>query len=152
AVFTWSLDEDGALQAHAFGSLRCAGYSDRSERRTALRLFGGGGGQSEKLARMLPSWSSPTNLQGEVVSSEDDILHASGLPEFGVKMRPHESELLLSYLTLLVAPQLQAVVDASLFEPSCWLPPGMQQASETIPLADRSQLATPAGLLIQARA
>lgn len=46
--------------------------------------------------------SSPLHLTlpPQVVSSEDDILHASGLPEFGVKMRPHESELLLSYLTV----------------------------------------------------
>lgn len=46
--------------------------------------------------------SSPLHftLPPQVVSSEEDILHASGLPEFGVKMRPHESELLLSYLTV----------------------------------------------------
>ena len=90
------------------------------------------------------------------------------LPDFGGRLSAHNCELLLSYLTApyvriplvlrllaqpntlpaLSSPQLQAVVDAALFEPAAWQPPGEAPQITHVPVPNRAALATPCGLLL----
>lgn len=126
-------------------------------------LFG-----STKAERFLIQ-ASPSALTGSNVQTEDDILFLDHLPDFNGTLRPTDSELLLTYLTapyirvplllgfftdrdrisLLREPQLQAVLDAALFEPGTWQ--SQAEASRgppaTVPAPDRAHLGTPVGLL-----
>ena len=77
--------------------------------------------------------------------TEDDVLYIPTLPDFDGSLGQHDSELLLSYLTVpyirlplvlnffatedrihaLQKKELRAIVDAVLFEPGRYLSPGM---------------------------
>ncbi|CAE7259970.1 unnamed protein product [Symbiodinium microadriaticum] len=130
------------------------------------------GGQAENYSSNFRALSraNPSLLAGSAVETEEDILALQSVPCFGGSLKASESELLLTYLvapyvriplvlnffsdkqrmTLLQAPQLQAVLDAVLFEPGPWLtyqealagPPG------TVPSKSLSAPATRAGLLL----
>ena len=91
------------------------------------------------------------------------------MPNFGNRLRARDAELLLQYLLVpylripllvrfladrgrlqaLMAPQLQAVLDAAVFEPGPWRSPASLGVTEVVPCTDRTTLATPAGLLVQ---
>ncbi|CAK0887697.1 unnamed protein product [Prorocentrum cordatum] len=130
-----------------------------------MRWFGRYSPDEKALSR-----ASPAVLAGCAdLKSEDDVLFLERLPSFNGTLGPTDSELLLTYLTapylrvplllgffaerhrisLLREPQLQAILDAALFEPGPWQserdeakgPPTM------VPAPDRSHLGTPAGLL-----
>ena len=134
-------------------------------------LFSSGGSKR----RAPPSQADPSNLIGERVESEEDILHLKNLPDFDGTMGAHDAELLLSYLLVpyvriplvlglfadserimaFKSPQLRAVIEASLFEPGLWRPPvsraegaEVPEVSPSIPAPEgASHLATPCGLL-----
>ena len=178
----WAVDDEGAtLQVSAFGidPLRCVGYtaSDGAAARSAkagaqLRgLFLGS--DKTHAPRVAPSPALADTHVGlaatgtQQPTTEDDLLHIKSLPTFDDRLRQHESELLLSYLTVpylriplvlhffadrtrlkaLASPKLQAVLDAVVFEPAAWRRYGIEMPS-TIPAADRGSLSTPAGLLL----
>ncbi|CAJ1380920.1 unnamed protein product [Effrenium voratum] len=110
------------------------------------------------------SQANPSLLAGSKVQSEEDILALQSVPSFGA-LKASESELLLTYLvapylriplvlnffwdkqrmTLLQEPQLQAILEATLFEPGPWLP-HQEAPAETIPSS--KCLGTRAGLLL----
>jgi hypothetical protein len=115
------------------------------------------------------SGASPGVLTGSNVETEDDVLFLHSLPTFNGALGAADSELLLTYLTapyiriplllgfftdrdrisLLREPQLQAVLDAVLFEPGPWQSKRdvAKGPPQTVPAADRKHLGTPAGLL-----
>ena len=121
-----------------------------------------------KNSRAPASAADPSILAGEKIENEDDVLHVKQLPDFGNRVNPRGSELLLSYLTApylriplvlsffanqgrltsLGSEKLRALLDGVLFEPGQWQSINMSQKPlpDTIPY-DRSYLATPTGLL-----
>ena len=166
---------DAALRWHwdgkrfvvkGFGTSLCP--KPRTERKgilgNMLAWFGAYGSESKALSR-----ASPSVLAGSEVRTEDDVLFLKSLPSFGGALGPADSELLLTYLTapylrvplllgfftdrhrisLLREPQLQAVLEAALFEPGPWQAPSdvTDRPPTTVPGPDRRHLATPAGLL-----
>ena len=160
ASLSWSVDDDGVLQVGAFGAraLHCCPYATRSR-------VGRG-------SRRSPSLASAAHLLGGSASdtlTEDDVLHVREMPNFGNRLRARDAELLLQYLLVpylripllvrfladrgrlqaLMAPQLQAVLDAAVFEPGPWRSPASLGVTEVVPCTDRTTLATPAGLLVQ---
>ncbi len=174
ARFSWSYAaESDVMLVSAFGegTLRSCAYRSEDDeaqkkRRRGLGLFQG---VDAPTPRVPLSLASPSNLLGEEVTTEDDVLHVKALPDFGIRMRGHDAELLLQYLTVpylrvplllrffadrsrlktLLAPQLQVVLDAALFEPGTWAPPVPVPLPKAVPVADRAILSTPAGLLVQ---
>ncbi|CAJ1447062.1 unnamed protein product [Effrenium voratum] len=86
---------------------------------------------------VLLSAAEASNLAGQSIHTEDDVLHTPELPNFEAKLSQADSELLLSFLTVpylrvplllqffndrsrfaaLCCPRLQAMLDAVLFEP-----------------------------------
>ena len=116
-------------------------------------------------------YTRPTRVDGE-----DDLLHMWDLPDFGElenasarALGQHDSELLLSYLTvpylriplvisffssedrihLLQVPKLQALMDAVLFEPGGWLPPHSAELEpQEVPTTAPELLGTPHHLLL----
>ena len=152
AVLEWTVLEDETLQVSGFGGvLRCAAYAaeDAKVKRggaqgvaAALGALVGGGAKSEE-RRVPPSAAlAGSHINGSDVKTEDDVLHVptKALPDFNGKIKPHDSELLLQYLTVpylrialiarfladrtrvkaLVSPQLQALVDGVFFEAGPW--------------------------------
>eukprot|EP00937_MAST-01D_sp_MAST-1D-sp2_P002013 g2013.t1 len=115
------------------------------------------------------SGGDPSNLVGQRIDNEEDILHIRHLPDFGGRLKARDCELMLSYLTApyvripllmnffsdpmrltaLLAPELQDVLDACLFEPGVWQPDGAAVVSlqAPMPIDDRQYAATPVGLL-----
>ncbi|CAL1170137.1 unnamed protein product [Cladocopium goreaui] len=125
------------------------------------------------------SQANPSILSGSPVDCEEDILALQTVPTFGSSLKPSESELLLTYLlapymripphggswdrgplilnffwdkqrmTLLQEPQLQAILEAALFEPGPWLSQKeeLEEVPKTIPAASAAYLSTRAGLL-----
>lgn len=117
------------------------------------------------------AYTAPTRVEGE-----DDLLHMWELPDFGelegnsVKaLGQHDSELLLSYLTvaylrvplvvsffasedrihLLQVPKLQKLLDAVLFEPGAHLPAHSTELEpQDVPASAPELLGTPHCLLI----
>ena len=89
-----------------------------------------------------PSSADPSNLAGERLESEEDVLHVRHLPEFGGYLRASDAEVLLQSLLVpylrvplllrffaeptrtmaLAHAPLQRVLDAALFEPGEWQP------------------------------
>ena len=122
----------------------------------------------DRRPRCPPSGGNPSNLAGERVDTEEDVLHLKDLPTFDGLLRPSESELLLTYLTApylriplalrhfadpqrvraLGHKQIQGVLDACFFEPGPWQPPGTVAVPAEIPAPSRAHMATPAGLLL----
>ncbi len=118
-------------------------------------------------ARAPHSYANPCYLVDKPVETEDDILHVRSLPDFGDRLRAHDSELLLQYLTTpyiriplvmqffsdtqhllaLWSTNLQEVLEAVLFEPGAWQPARSAPFPTEIPVLDRSHLSTPCGLL-----
>ena len=180
AVLEWTVLEDETLQVSGFGGvLRCAAYAaeDAKVKRggaqgvaAALGALVGGGPKSEE-RRVPPSAAlAGSHINGSDVKTEDDVLHVptKALPDFNGKIKPHDSELLLQYLTVpylripliarfladrtrvkaLVSPQLQALVDGVFFEAGPWRQAGPLALPDTIPVTERAVLATPAGLLL----
>ena len=168
ARFSWSYAvESELLQVSAFGegTLRCAG-EEEAQKKKRRGLFQGADAPTPRVPLSL---ASASNLVGEEVGTEDDVLHVKALPDFGIRMRGHDAELLLQYLTVpylrvplllrffadrsrlktLLSPSVQAVLDAALFEPGAWAPPVPVEVPEAVPVLDRAILSTPAGLLIQ---
>eukprot|EP00435_Cladocopium_sp_Y103_P037714 s365_g10.t1 len=115
------------------------------------------------------SQANPSILSGSPVDCEEDILALQSVPTFGSSLKPSESELLLTYLlapymriplilnffwdkqrmTLLQEPQLQAILEAVLFEPGPWLSQkeALEELPKTIPADSAAYLSTRAGLL-----
>lgn len=119
-------------------------------------------------------------LAGEGVSTEDDVLHLPRVPTFGDRLSAADSELMLLYLTApylrvplllqffndrsrfgaLACSQLQAMLDAALFEPGPFLQPRSicermlskgNTPMDEVPLPPslyESMAATPAGRLV----
>ncbi|CAE7723402.1 unnamed protein product [Symbiodinium sp. CCMP2456] len=130
------------------------------------------GGQAENYSSNFRALSraNPSLLAGSAVETEEDILALQSVPCFGGSLKASESELLLTYLvapyvriplvlnffsdkqrmTLLQAPQLQAVLDAVLFEPGPWLTyqEALAGPPPTVPSKSVSAPATRAGLLL----
>jgi hypothetical protein len=126
--------------------------------------------QARPQPRAPPSGADPEAVVGPGVRTEDDVLHCPNerLPSFGSRLGPSDAELLCQFLTVpylripmlvdflredarlraLESPELQAVVDACLFEPGAWRPCVAQPLPETIPSADPALRATPCGLLV----
>eukprot|EP00954_Amorphochlora_amoebiformis_P004976 391444-Amorphochlora_amoeboformis.AAC.1 len=116
-----------------------------------------------------PSGADPSNILGEDIVDEEDILHIRKLPTFNGRLTQRDSELFLSYLTVpylriplilnffahparvkaLAEPQLQNVLDSVLYEPDLWQELDEKKIPEKIPtyLENREFLATPNGLL-----
>lgn len=117
--------------------------------------------------RCPPSGANPSVLAGQVVDTEEDVLHLKKLPDFDGTLRGSDAELLLSYLTApylriplllrffatperisaLGSRELQSVLHSSVFEPGARLPPGPRLPPVTAPDMDRARLATSCGLL-----
>eukprot|EP00667_Euglena_gracilis_P000067 EG_transcript_67 len=117
--------------------------------------------------RAPPSGANPSNLAKQRIDTEDDVLHLKDLPDFDGRLKASEVELLLQYLTVpylriplvlqffaekqrinaLRCEALQEVLDACLFEPGLWQPPGPKKTADCIPAPGRDHLATPSGLL-----
>ena len=175
AALRWGLDEhdESLLTVSAFGmtNLKCAAYAsdDGKKRGGLLGLFGGG--DKHAVPRAPHSRANVETLAGSGVLSEDDVLHVKSLPTFDGRLKAHDSELLLQYLTVpylriplllrffadrsriksLASPKLQATLSAALFEPGAWRPPlaAMEAPRVTeIPTSDGHALSTPAGLLL----
>ena len=90
----------------------------------------------DKKPRVPPSGGDPSQLAGERVEDEDDVLHIRHLPDFDSRLKARDCELLLQYLTVpyiriplvlqffaaperigaLANEELQGVVDSCLFE------------------------------------
>ncbi len=129
--------------------------------RIKRRIMGG------RRARAPHSYANPCYLVDKPVETEDDILHVRTLPDFGDRLRAHDSELLLQYLTApyiriplvmqffadpqhllaLGSTDLQEVLEAVLFEPGAWQSARQAPLPMEIPVLDRSHLSTPCGLL-----
>ncbi|KAH8086766.1 hypothetical protein JL720_7211 [Aureococcus anophagefferens] len=116
----------------------------------------------------------PSNGRGpycaHAVATEDDVLHVKQLPSFGDALGQHDSELLLSYLTVpyirlplvlrffstedrvhaLRTAACQGILDAVLFEPGRYLEAGLgDRAPRSAPCGDdETLLATPYGHLL----
>eukprot|EP01012_Entosiphon_sulcatum_P024255 TRINITY_DN29428_c0_g1_i1.p1 TRINITY_DN29428_c0_g1~~TRINITY_DN29428_c0_g1_i1.p1 ORF type:complete len:4234 (+),score=586.19 TRINITY_DN29428_c0_g1_i1:35-12736(+) len=104
-----------------------------------------------------PSVTSPADL-GRMLQlphpSEDDVLHADKLPNFGGALSAEESEMLLGYLTVeytrvplvldffasqdratyLFSPALQQLLRAVLFEPGTWVRPTDRHDVTSVPM------------------
>ena len=108
----------------------------------------------------------PSNLVGTRIDTEEDVLHLQTLPTFDDLLKPSETELLLTYLTApmlrvplslrlfadatrcraLSSHEIQQVLDAVLFEPGPWQPPGLVFVPQEIPEYE-IYMATPRGVL-----
>jgi Ca2+-binding EF-hand superfamily protein len=133
-------------------------------------VFGGGflaKSVGDKRPRCPPSGGNPSNLCGTRIDSEEDVLHLKVLPTFDDLLKPSETELLLTYLTApmvriplslrlfadatrcraLSSHEIQQVLDAVLFEPGPWQPPGLVYVPQEIPATTRRHMATPCGVL-----
>jgi hypothetical protein len=126
------------IQVAAFGGkdLKCAHKKDKKPRGGFLNQMFGGASKR----RAPPSGADPSNLAGEEVVTEDDVLHIDALPDFGRRLSPADSELLIQYLTApyiriplmltffndaarmhaLDSEDIQNVLDSVLFEPGPW--------------------------------
>ena len=58
------------------------------------------GGEKAAVPRAPPSRASVEVLAGSGVVTEDDVLHVKSLPSFDGRLKPHDAELLLQYLTV----------------------------------------------------
>lgn len=133
-------------------------------------VFGGGflaKSVGDKRPRCPPSGGNPSNLVGMRIDTEEDVLHLQTLPTFDDLLKPSETELLLTYLTApmvrvplslrlfadatrcraLSSHEIQQVLDAVLFEPGPWQPPGLVFVPQEIPASTRQHMATPCGVL-----
>ena len=133
-------------------------------------IFGGGffARMQDRRPRCPPSGANPSNLAGQRVDTEEDVLHLREVPTFDNLLKPSESELLLTYLTapmirlplvmkLFAEPtrvrglthnDIQSVLDAVIFEPGPWAPPEPTTIPKEIPATTRAHMATPTGLLV----
>eukprot|EP00439_Symbiodinium_sp_Y106_P081689 s297_g20.t2 len=110
----------------------------------------------------------PSNLAGQSIWSEDDVLHVPTMPSFGDRLGQADSELLLSYLTVpylrmplclnyfstedrihaLSQQRLRDLLQAVVFEPGRFLPRRLSnQIPEMVPAEDPELLGTGFGLL-----
>ena len=117
--------------------------------------------------KRMPSAADPRSLLGESKAvTEEDILYIRHLPELG-GLTASSAELLLQYLTApflriplvmqffsdqirfraLASSQLQAIVDAVLFEPGAFRHDGALKIPTSVPATTREFLGTPCGLL-----
>jgi len=105
---------------------------------------------------------------GIVANNEDDILHIKTLPDFDGCVGQADAEQLLSFLTVpylripltlgffatedrihaLRSDKVQQLLESCLFEPGKYLPLGYKNVPEYVPTPDKTQLASPYGLLI----
>lgn len=145
AALAWAYKADGAGGAFSVrgfgGKLKCAAFVKPEElvnKGGFLTRLKGAFGLSKPRAPL--SGADPSNLVGEKVETEDDVLHIKSLPTFDGRISPRQTELLLQYLTVpylriplvlqffacqehiaaLACEQLQEVLDACLFEPGQW--------------------------------
>jgi len=170
AALGWSYKADGGgFSVRGFGSkLKCAAFvkpEDLVNKGGFLTRLKGVFGLSKPRAPL--SGADPSNLVGEKVETEDDVLHIKSLPTFEGRISPRQTELLLQYLTVpylriplvlqffacqehiaaLGCEQLQEVLDACLFEPGQWQADYAKEVPAVVPPPKRSHLATPCGLL-----
>lgn len=143
AALAWGYKADsGGFSVRGFGGkLKCAAFvkpEDLVNKGGFLTRLKGVFGLSKPRAPL--SGADPSNLVGEKVETEDDVLHIKSLPTFDGRISPRQTELLLQYLTVpylriplvlqffacqehiaaLGCEQLQEVLDACLFEPGQW--------------------------------
>ncbi len=124
-------------------------------------------GLSTAKPRALPSQANPSIVLGERVDTEDDILHIRTMPDFSGTLGASDVELLLQYLTApyvriplvlnffatesrlrsLRSPDVQGLLDATLFEPGHWQEEILKVYPSQVPHTDREHMSTPAGLL-----
>jgi len=120
------------------------------------------------MPRVPPSGANPSEVCGQEVITEDDVLHLRTLPDFG-SLSQRDSELLISYLTVpylriplvlgffanqlrvrsLASRQLRNVLDCVMFEPAEWSPPSNTMLPAVVPASTRRHLATPCGMLFR---
>ena len=179
AALEWSvIKREGFfdLEVHAFGrSLKIQPWSEPIEEgipvKTGWRnIFGGGffARAQDRRPRCPPSGANPSNLAGERIDTEEDVLHLREVPTFDNLLKPSESELLLTYLTApmirlplvmklfsdpsrvrsLTHDDIQSIMDAVMFEPGPWAPPEQAIVPQEIPAPTRAHMAAPCGLLV----
>eukprot|EP01065_Artemidia_motanka_P043555 TRINITY_DN6056_c0_g2_i1.p1 TRINITY_DN6056_c0_g2~~TRINITY_DN6056_c0_g2_i1.p1 ORF type:complete len:3869 (+),score=962.49 TRINITY_DN6056_c0_g2_i1:109-11715(+) len=161
ALLTWSREGAG-LQVQGFGSDLVPCCRERVDEGWLMGWFG---------SRATPrdaSMAAAGNLcVGSDPQTEDDVLGVADPPSFGGSLNEQDSEDLLTYLTApavriplvlafftnhdrvhaLGCPEVQRVVDATLFEPGSWRHADDKVQVSSIPASDRRHLATPAGML-----
>ena len=186
ARLTWRFVEEKELAGvfHISGfnqaNLRCAAFTTgfdpykrhqeatvQPEDKGLLSTFLGFFRSGPETPRAPPSGANPSNLVGEPITTEDDVLHIKTLPDFGGRLKARDCELLLQYLTVpymriplilqffadqsriqaLNSFELQEIVDACCFEPSLFQASLVPEAPEMVPTFKRELLSTPAGLL-----
>lgn len=171
AALSWAYKQadGGGLTVRGFGGkLKCAAFvkpEDLVNKGGFLTRLKGVFGLSKPRAPL--SGADPSNLVGEKVETEDDVLHIKSLPTFENRISPRQTELLLQYLTVpylriplvlqffacqehvaaLGSEALQEVLDACLFEPGQWQAEHAKEVPAVVPPPKRSHLATPCGLL-----
>mmetsp|Transcript_70630 Transcript_70630/g.197306 ORF Transcript_70630/g.197306 Transcript_70630/m.197306 type:complete len:905 (-) Transcript_70630:1623-4337(-) len=169
--------ESGLLEVMGFGMKLsgAAAYVTEAEKLEAsnktqkgyLSRIGNALGLTSSSARCPPSGADPSNLAGQKILTEDDVLHIKFLPDFDGRLNSRHSELLLQYLTApylriplvlkllsdqtrvrsLTNMELQGVLDSCLFEPGQWREPGPIPLPSEIPPRTRAHLSTPCGLM-----
>eukprot|EP00854_Cymbomonas_tetramitiformis_P001789 gene1789-2455_t len=174
AVLGWQFEEAergrgaGRFIVRGFGrKLECAGEEAEAEEWGLGALFNFRRFGGAERPRCPPSGANPSNLVGQRIDTEADVLQLREMPDFGGRLRAQDAELLLQYLTApylrvplvlgffaspervlaLQAPQLQAVLDACLFEPGAWQPSHEPACPEMVPCLSREHLRSPCGLL-----
>ena len=163
AALEWSSKVE-KMTVRGFGlELKCAAYTGRVEEKGFLSMF------SRSKPRADPSLANPSNLAQEAIDTEEDVLHIRYPPEFdaGNRLSPRNCELLLQYLLVpymriplvlqffsdqmllscLTSLELQAMLDACLFEPGSWQAAWQKDMPEQIPPMNDDHFATPCGLL-----
>ncbi|CAE8611402.1 unnamed protein product, partial [Polarella glacialis] len=170
SLLTWRWERE-RFEVRGFGAklspeLASGARTSRGFLHGVLRWFDQYQSENKTLSQADPSVLAGPGCD---VKTEDDVLFLKQLPSFNGALGPADSELLLTYLTapylriplllgfftdrhrvsLLREPQLQAVLDAAMFEPGPWQSPraASAPAPEAVPAADRRHLSTPVGLL-----
>ncbi|KAK7249807.1 plasma membrane protein [Aureococcus anophagefferens] len=145
---------------------------DEAQHRFVVAAFSKSLACASSSAARFPSNAAPgPYCAPHAVATEDDVLHVKQLPSFGDALGQHDSELLLSYLTVpyirlplvlrffstedrvhaLRTAACQGILDAVLFEPGRYLEAGLgDRAPRSAPCGDDETLllATPYGHLL----
>ena len=167
AELHWSVKNKGKeLQVRAFGQVLNLAYATEAQQAGRFSRFASMFKAEEK-PRAPPSASDPSNLADHLIASEDDVLHIKHLPSFGGLLSSQNAELLLQYLTApylrvplvldffasemrlaaLSSADVQACLDACLFEPGLWQSVAEKAVPIVVPPPTKDHFATPCGLL-----
>ncbi|KAH8046329.1 hypothetical protein JL720_16406 [Aureococcus anophagefferens] len=143
---------------------------DEAQHRFVVAAFSKSLACASSSAARFPSNAAPGPYCAPHAATEDDVLHVKQLPSFGDALGQHDSELLLSYLTVpyirlplvlrffstedrvhALRTARQGILDAVLFEPGRYLEAGLgDRAPRSAPCGDDETLllATPYGHLL----